>query len=256
MFVGRDGRFDFRAGSVTVVTEREHAVRRSSPRSRPERARGGTQMTISTQFAQGDVWLDPMIWTAFKESDPIHLTADESNGKVPKAYKGAKRESKIGLKFNAKNVLFIVSCHWGAYPRYSFEQPDFQTYEAICEGNYYAIVCGRVSSNLFQPLHILKISTLCALQQMKTPISSPSPQPAVAVQANNSSSSAFYCNATPLGGGAFYETPKPITTTVVSPISNRQPTPFEINSQLNAAVIVDAKVGGKRQVSRVFIIAP
>ena len=59
-------------------------------------------MTISTQFSQGNVGLDPMIWTAFKQSDPIHLSADESNGKVPKAYEGAKRESKIGLKFNAK----------------------------------------------------------------------------------------------------------------------------------------------------------
>ncbi len=215
-------------------------------------------MTISLQYGQGTVGLDPMIWPAFKQSDPIHLTADESNGKVPKAYKGAKRESKIGLKFNAKNVLFIVSCHWGAYPRYSIHEPDFLTYEAICEGNYYAIVCGRQTSNLFLPLHILKISTLCALQKMKTPVSSPCPQPAVAVQANNNSGGENYWNATPpdVGGGAFYETPKPITTTVVSPISKRQPTPFEVNPQLNAAVVVDTKVGGKRQVSRVFIIAP
>jgi hypothetical protein len=170
-------------------------------------------MTISAQFAQGDVALDRMIWPAFKLSDPIHLTADESNGKVPRAYKGGKRESKIGLKFTAKNVLFIVSRHWGAYPRYSIHEPDFLTYEVICEGDCYAIVCGRQGSNLLLPIHILRIATLCVLPAMKTLISSPSPQRAAAAQANNNGGGEIYCNATPfVGGGAFYETLKPITT--------------------------------------------
>ncbi len=222
-------------------------------------------MTISFEFAQDYVALDPHVLSSFKQADEMHLGWDASNGKVPKAYKGAKLESKIGLSFNkSKNVLFLVSEHWGGYPCYNHIEPNFLTYEAILEGQYYAIVCGRVNATVFMPINIWQIRSLSASKAMKEPVEDISARQTATFTPNSGGNGdanlpeIYLNNSVSNGKDGFYSTPKPIITTATPTQMSKssQPSFYQIAAQNRASVVLDTTINGKREVSRVFIVNP